>query len=303
MQKRGFVTIATGDEKYYEMAVHLLRSYRKYSPNDTPFAIICDKENDYTKEFDQVVLMEQANRSYMDKLYLYRYTPFGETIFIDADSLILSDPSGLWRDFSDADDVSCYGCPYPLDSDRAWFTYDGCGVYREQIRFLIDLHGGIYYLRKTERCKSIFETAIELAGQYDQYSFKHFSKPADEPVLAMSLAIHQSQPCSKPMRLLFVPSYWGKLRINSKGKLFVCRQLRNIEILHFGTQNTQRFIYRYLVDLCAFSEKTHSRTMRYIQLRLRTAPVELKASIRHGIGHILRHLLPASVLTRLKDML
>lgn len=299
----GFVTIASGNEKYYRLAVRLLRSYRKHASDETPFAIICDRENEYTREFDDVVLMDSASGSYMDKLMLYRYAPYDETIFIDADSLILADPGGIWKDFSDADDVSCYGCVYPLDSDRAWFTHEGCGKYRDSVRFLIDLHGGIYYLRKGERCESIFQKAIELAGEYSLYGFKNFEKPADEPVLAMSLAIHQSQPCDKPMRVLFVPSYWGRLKTNPAGELLIDGKKRNVEILHFGTANTERFVYRYMADNL---NKDVSRggtysVLRYWKVKLQTAPIECKTVARHGAGQLLRKLLPGAVVNRLKE--
>ena len=41
---RGFITIATGEEKYYRFAVNLLMSYRLYCPNPMPFAIMCDQK-------------------------------------------------------------------------------------------------------------------------------------------------------------------------------------------------------------------------------------------------------------------
>lgn len=298
MAARGFVTIATGHDQYYEMAVRLLRSYRKAAADALPFAIICDRRNGYTEEFDQVILMEQANRSYMDKLLLYRYAPFDETIFIDADSLVLVDPAGIWEDFADADDVSCYGCTYPLDSDRAWFSYDKCGAYRKDIQFLIDLHGGIYFLRKGERCRAIFEKAIELAGQYRQYGFKNFEDPADEPVLAMSLALHRSRPCDKPMRVLFVPSYWGQLRVDPKGTLYVRGEKCCREILHFGTTNTRRFLYRYLAEKHTGAGASLGA---YLRIRLLTAPQEVKTSVRHTVGGILRRMLPAALVNRLKE--
>lgn len=304
MPTRGFVTIATGHERYYMMAVRLLRSYRKYASDDTPFAIICDRENSFTEEFDLSVRMEQPNCSYMDKLLLYRYAPYDETIFIDADALVLSDPAGIWKDFGDADDFSCYGCTYPLDSDRAWFTYEGCGKYKSEIQFLIDLHGGIYYLRKTGRCRSIFEKAIELAGEYGQYGFRNFEKPADEPVLAMSMAIHHCRPCDKPMRVLFVPSYRGKLRVNSKGELFVSGKRRDVEVLHFATANTELFLYRYLADGIDENDRqggAFARLSRYIRIWLLSLPKECKMTLRHAGGWILRKLFPASVVSRLKE--
>ena len=52
---KGFVTIATGKEMYYAMARNLLMSYRFHNHGGPPFAIICDRENNYTEDFDDVV--------------------------------------------------------------------------------------------------------------------------------------------------------------------------------------------------------------------------------------------------------
>ncbi len=304
MGTRGFVTIATGNEKYYKLAENLLCSYRIYCTDGTPFTIICDRENEYTKGFDSAVLLKNFSGSYMDKLLLYRSSPYDETIFVDADSLVLADPKGLWEDFTDADDVSCYGCRYPLDSDRAWFTYEGCGKYKKKIQYLIDLHGGIYFFRKGERCQSIFEKAIELAEEYHLYGFRHFEKPADEPVMAMSLAVHNSSPCDKPARVLFVPSYWGRLRATLSGKLCLDGKEKNPEILHFGTQNTERFLYRYIMDTIRKKQQNRGyQILRYTQLRIKTMPIEIITHIRHSVGCLLRKILPNTAVNALKKMI
>ena len=44
----GFITIATGDEQYYRMAVNLLSSYRYFTGSALPFAVLADRENEYT---------------------------------------------------------------------------------------------------------------------------------------------------------------------------------------------------------------------------------------------------------------
>ena len=41
---KGFVTIATGKEAYFILAYNLLNSYRKFTKEPLPFAIITDKE-------------------------------------------------------------------------------------------------------------------------------------------------------------------------------------------------------------------------------------------------------------------
>ena len=305
MLTRGFVTIATGDDRYYNLAYNLLRTYRKYASDSIPFALICDRHTPQADAFDQVILMDAPNCSYMDKLLLYRYSPFDETIFIDADSLIMADPHCIWDHFSSADDISCYGCIHPLDSDKAWFTYEGTGKYKSSIEYLIDLHGGIYYFRKTDRCVSIFETAIELANHYHQYSFRHFDHPADEPVIAMSLAIHHSIPCTRPMQLLFVPSYWGKVHVDIRGQVYVNKSPLSTPILHFGTDNTKRFLYRYLVQVLLNTSSSDSLSyfLQYLSLRIRTAPIECKVIFTHNIGSILRKCLPISVVNRIKRII
>ena len=57
--KKGFVTIATGKEQYYRLARNLFLSYKYFTKEPLPFALLCDRENEYSEEFDQVVLIEK----------------------------------------------------------------------------------------------------------------------------------------------------------------------------------------------------------------------------------------------------
>ena len=106
---RGFVTIATGSENYYRIARNLLRSYRLFTASPMPFALICDKENEYTEEFDSVVVLENPLRSYVDKLFIPDFTPFDETIFIDSDCLAYRDLNAFWDAFENGPDFSAFG--------------------------------------------------------------------------------------------------------------------------------------------------------------------------------------------------
>ena len=80
---RGFFTIATGNEKYYKFASNLLKSYRLHNLK-YPFAILCDRENEYTKDFDQVVLLDNVKNSYQDKFRMLIDSPYQEGIFMIA---------------------------------------------------------------------------------------------------------------------------------------------------------------------------------------------------------------------------
>lgn len=60
--RQGFVTIATGDERYYHMALNLLHSYRQNCSQPMRFALIADRHNAFTEEFDDVVILENIKQ-------------------------------------------------------------------------------------------------------------------------------------------------------------------------------------------------------------------------------------------------
>lgn len=299
---RGFITIATGSEHYYRLARQLLRSFRCCGGDTVPFALICDRENEYTSEFDDVIVLEDPNRSYLDKLQLHRYSPYDETIFIDADSLVLKDPAGLWADFSGASPVSCYGRIFPLGSDGGWFRHENTGRWKDCIRHQIDLHGGIYYFRRGPAAEQIFDTAIALAREYDSYDFKGFSKPADEPVMALAMAIHGCLPVQKDGRIVFLNALYGRLKLNGQGEL--CQDGKPCEaiVCHFATKNTHGFLYHYLsaaVDL-KFRDPAGEQTPDKRQIRKQTMSHDVKTWMTYKCKRFIKRCIPRDTLKKIK---
>ena len=186
----GFITIATGDAQYYKIAVNLLHSYRWFSKAPVPFAILADQENEYTAEFDDVRLFPGAHRNYLDKLEMFALLPYDVNIFIDADCLAYGDLNWLFDLFQNADDFSCFGRVLPLDDMTGWFEYKNLGELQEKVSYVVGLHGGIYYMRKTSQCRDVLKTAQELVPHYAEYRFKgKFATPGDEPLVALSMAL------------------------------------------------------------------------------------------------------------------
>ena len=97
--------MATGKRLYYILARNLLISYRLHNPDPQPFALICDRRNEITEEFDDVVIMDSPSFSFNDKLRLADLTPYDETIFIDADCLVVRNLSGLWDIVKDSPEL------------------------------------------------------------------------------------------------------------------------------------------------------------------------------------------------------
>lgn len=303
--RRGFVTIATGKEMYYELALNLLHSYRLFASSDVPFAILCDRHHACTEEFDEVVIMEDASCTYMDKLQLFRYSPFDETIFIDADALILRDPNELWDDFANGSDVSCYGTTIPLESREGWYYYKDMGRFQDQLRYGIQMHGGLYYFRNTELSHKVFSQAIEIAHHYTDYRFAHFAKPADEPVLALSMGLFDCKPYSVKEKLLFFVSVDGKLRVSYSGNLQLSGTPCDPVILHFGTINTKRFVYRYLQTLLetrrTTGEKLPNRAT-YRQLKRSCLPLDIKIPLVRRVKRFVKYALPPKLRAKIQSI-
>lgn len=199
---RGFVTVATGRPKYYRMAYILLMSYRLASASPLPFAILADRKNRYTEAFDDVVLLEDAHRSYMDKLELLKRAPYNENIFIDSDCIAFGDLNRFWAGFDGATDFSAFGTTLPLDATDGWFTREGAGKYSDQLDHLIYFHGGIYFIRRGATCDAIYGVARDIAAHYRDYRFRMFKNPADEPILALAMTVCGCLPAKRePWRI------------------------------------------------------------------------------------------------------
>ena len=247
----GFITIATGDTQYYQMAVNLLHSYRYFSKAPLPFAILADQENEYTAEFDTVRLFSHAHRNYLDKLEMFALLPYDVNLFIDADCLAYGDLNRLFTLFQKADDFSCFGRVLPLDDTTGWFEYKNLGELQEKVSYVVGLHGGIYYMRKTERCRAVLETAQKLVPHYREYRFKgKFATPGDEPLVALSMALNGCKPI--PHDLHGILCYWehlGKMRLNLPKGIALAQDVGiKTDLLHWGTRFTKTPQYRKQVD-------------------------------------------------------
>lgn len=244
--KRGFVTIATGSERYFRLVKNLLDSYR-FHAGGYPFAIICDRENEYTVAFDKVIVIENPSNSYMDKLRLFDHLPFEETIFIDADCLVYGNIDLWWELFEQANDFSVFGYAFEdLSTEHGWFRPKGMGEYSDRITFVPSFNGGVYYLRNTERCAEVFRIAQDCAKHYHDYAFLGFSKPADEPVLALGMAVCGCRPLNVS-ELIFAPKPKDVTVDILRGIAQRKGSAHNYRLIHWSNYYTQKSLYRFEV--------------------------------------------------------
>lgn len=249
---RGFVTIAVGDEQYFKLAVNLLDSYKIHTACIMPWAIITDRENQYTNQFDKVILLENAARSYMDKIEMLNNPPWEDNIFIDADCLAYGDLNALWNYYPNGA-VSCIGQALPTTSKDGWFVQEDIGEYQNRITFIPQMHGGVLFFRDDADTREIYKLALTISKDYSKYRFKFFSKPADEPILALSMAVLGVKPIElsqdeKEKAFVFYPSA-KKVKCNmAKGLCSYYNDqtgwVDDVLLVHWQNVNTNKPLYR-----------------------------------------------------------
>lgn len=256
---KGFVTIATGNDRYYRMARNLLRSYRQNCERPMSFAVVADRENEFTAEFDDVVILDKPTHSWMDKMRLLDCCPYDENLFIDADCLVYRDINFLWDLYRDADDFSCFGKALPLEDKNGWFTDQAAEFY--PIKFCTHLHGMLYFLRKSDTLLRMQTLCHDIIANYGQVTFKGFNdRLADEPVYALAMAVLDLRPVErKPEYYCFVP-FATKFRSNyASGAVRFANptdgEVTDCCIVHWGNRNTLRAQYRFDAGAVNFSRK------------------------------------------------
>ncbi|MCR5710120.1 MAG: hypothetical protein K6G79_06530 [Bacteroidales bacterium] len=194
--RKGFITVATGRDVFYIMAHNLLLSYRYHTKAPMPFAILCDRHNEWTADFDQVVIIEDPAHSYYDKLRILDLSPFDETMFIDADCLAYKDLNGLWDIFRDSPDIGLVGHTLPNDSERGWWKHENLGELKDKVDFKVMCQGGLYYVRNNGKdLPAIKETCKFIEDHYLDYHFSIFEKVLeDETILCLAAAVHHIEP-------------------------------------------------------------------------------------------------------------
>lgn len=162
MINRGFFTIATGNEKYYMLASNLLKSYRLHN-SEYPFAILCDRENEYTKDFDQVVILDNVKNSFLDKFRMLIDSPYQEGIFIEPDCLIYRDISCFFDMLAKESDLSSFGWNNGLLTTFFDSTERIIEKYGEDIKTTPLFCPGYFFVRKGTVCEKIYHEANSIA--------------------------------------------------------------------------------------------------------------------------------------------
>ena len=244
---RGFVTLATGDEKYYRYAKNLLYSYRLHNIS-LPFAILCDRENEYTKEFDKVVVLENTTATYSDKFRVLVDSPYDETVFIESDCLVYHNLEEMFRLLSSGDDFTAFGVND--DDIKVWFSKPE--QLKEKYGGLFSsipvFNPGYFFVRKSELTQKIYRDTKEVSdwliqSRPDDGKIALFCNDMlrDDVVFSMVMKLNGCRCVAHPSvgKCIFYPNTKRINKINViSGMLDVVqdKEYKHCNLLHFSSR-------------------------------------------------------------------
>jgi hypothetical protein len=199
---KGIITMAFGRARYLGQAIHLARSLAVTNPQ-TPRALVTDvvAYPGLARYFDYVIpLCPQFGSGTAQKTHLFDYSPFEETLFIDADCLALRPFADLWAALGNRP----YGVlGHQMSEGQWWFDIArGCKLAGRSA--ISKFNGGVYYFDRTPLAESIARRAQHFAANFSLITapleLKCESKAVDEVCTCFSLAEHQV-PCVEDYEL------------------------------------------------------------------------------------------------------
>ena len=248
--RKGFLTVATGDYFHY-LAINMRNSYHYSQKQKYPLGVITDPDGaDLLRQyFDDVIVIPDKNAGYINKLRIQSLSPYDETIFIDADTLIVRDISDWWDVFGTSGyDVAVWGWNCDITSPRCGKLVSKKAAEKYGITRYIGFNGGVYYFKKTPKAERIYARALELLDSYiedEQHLFN--GKKGDEPVMAIALLENGIYGIEDPeKKRMFCTPGMRNLKIDVlANKCTFTKYDYQVQpaVMHWGTAETQKPVY------------------------------------------------------------
>lgn len=187
----GVLTLAFGHRRFLDQAETLALSLKRHMPM-TKIAVVTDLDPE-PGLFDVVVpLVPERGKSFLQKLWIDRYSPFDKTVFIDSDCLI-------GRDFTDQiESIERYSFTPVCEKYLEPGQVDGDGWVDDIEKALAlcggrvypKFNGGVYYFDRSDAARKVFEIARSIQTRAREFGLDRPNgrEPGDEPIFALALS-------------------------------------------------------------------------------------------------------------------
>ena len=269
----GFLTLAIGARDYISQAYYLGLSLRANMPG-YPIAVVTDDETGILAGvYDHLIPARQSlGRGVRQKMYIDQYTPFEETLFIDADCIVARSFEHELNEVRSFDFTPVVQRHLRTDDADEYFLDLPSLMRAFNLRSLPKFNGGVYFFRKSALSERVFESARRIQNDPASYGLKAFDStgPGDEPAYALAMAQHGISGYDDLGRLMRTPvGLRGKLTIDpTQGQCSFMRAegLVTPAICHFAGD------YRFL------PEYYYARIALERNCAVAAIPMHLKAS-------------------------
>jgi hypothetical protein len=186
--KRIIYTVATGADKYAEMAMGLGRSLSLIQ-DQTPRVVVTDNDKyEWSRYFDKVVepIEDGTGSPYFAKYSALETTDAEQVLFIDADCLVFKRLDPIFE--------MCAGSGIALAgrmvSDGTWYETDLGGLCSKLgVSMFPRFNTGVLYYERTDTGLKVIQSARQALSSYEEFGFEKLrGKPSDEPCLAIAMS-------------------------------------------------------------------------------------------------------------------
>ncbi|MCW3082670.1 MAG: hypothetical protein JWP12_36 [Bacteroidetes bacterium] len=245
--ERGILTIAQGKKQYIDLAKNLAISLSIHNPGLKKALVTDSDDPELRKLYDVVIPADNSiGIGFLQKLYICDYSPFDETMFVDVDCLCVRNIDFLWAPFAKCD-VSVIGRKV---SEGEQFGLSLPEMQRQLgLQYVISFNGGVYYFKKNEKAKIIFDAAKDIVKNYEKYNLvKVRGELADEPIMSLAMGLYNQEPIDDHGKGMYTPvGQSGQFKMDvllGKCEFVKTGRVVNPAIMHFGFGHTQAFHYQ-----------------------------------------------------------
>ncbi|MDR2314706.1 MAG: glycosyltransferase [Spirochaetaceae bacterium] len=185
MNTRGILTIAMG-RKFVTQARYLSLSCMLHAPHVTR-AVITDRPG-LLKNYYDILLPYKSDygNPFAAKVRLHLYTPFDETLFLDADSLLISSIDPCWE----ALENSSFVYTGRLLNGGTWYFDVEKTLEKTGFSWIPGFNSGMLLFKNNEAAGNIFDAAFDFMRRPQEFHIPFFRRDMlpDEPFFALSFA-------------------------------------------------------------------------------------------------------------------
>jgi hypothetical protein len=197
---QGYITLATGPREYLEMAINLLLSLKHNDPTRKTCIVIDEGSvlpEEYTGIPDYVSYLHprEGFHGCLNKLRLHELSPFKETMFVDADCILVkNDMDRHWKKFG--------GLGFNIAGSKvtkgSWYGFAIQKVIKAiGVPYMVKMNSGVFYFTKSTETNAFFETAQRLVSTHKELLGTYHRNQlqlADEPFIGVALGVHGIEP-------------------------------------------------------------------------------------------------------------